>query len=97
MARKSNTLSLGEALDEFLAQYKHIHKIKETEITSSWAVMMGANINKLTNSVCYKNGTLFVYLKSAPLRQELTMQRSKIAKAINKHLGADHVKEVILR
>lgn len=97
MARKSNTLSLGEAIKEFLDQYKHRDKIHESEIISSWAAVMGPNITKLTYDVYFKNGKLIVHLKSPPLRQELSMQRSKITKALNTHLGSNSIKDVILR
>lgn len=97
MARKSNTQSLGEAIEEFLANYKHRVKIEEAEIINAWPVVMGFNISQLTTNVYFNNGTLYVQLKSAPLRQELAMQRSRIVKLINEHLGGDHVKEVVLR
>ncbi|MDD2195666.1 MAG: DUF721 domain-containing protein [Bacteroidales bacterium] len=97
MARKSNTLSLGEAIKEFLDQYKHKDKINEVVIISSWSAVMGPNITKLTNDVYFKNGKLIVQLKSPTLRQELSMQRSKITEALNKHLGSNSIKGVILR
>lgn len=97
MARKSNTQSLGEAIDEFLASYKHRVKIQEAEITGAWPIVMGFNISKLTTNVYFTNGILYVQLKSAPLRQELAMQRTRILKLINEYLGGEYVKEVVLR
>lgn len=97
MVRKSNTVSLGEAIEEFLEQYKHIDRINEAEIVNAWPAVMGPNIAKLTHSVFYKNGKLIIQLKNATLRQELSMQRSRITAALNKYLGSESIKNVILR
>lgn len=95
MKKKSNTQSLGDAIAEFLEQYKHSNKIQEAEIVASWSRVMGSNIAKYTLETYYKNNTLFVKLKSAPLREELSMQRSRIKDALNEHLGMDCIKKVV--
>ncbi|HPF93705.1 MAG TPA: DciA family protein, partial [Tenuifilaceae bacterium] len=64
MVRKSNTVSLGDAIKEFLDQYKHSGKIREAEIANAWPAVMGHNIAKLTLNVFYKNGKLVVQLKT---------------------------------
>ena len=97
MVRKSNTISLGDAIKEFLDQYKHSGKIREAEIANAWPAVMGHNIAKLTLNVFYKRGKLIVQLKTPALRQELMMHRSAITKALNKHLGASCIKELVLR
>lgn len=97
MVRKSEAVSLGEAIKEFLDQYKFNSKIEESQAINAWPIVMGKNIAAYTQSVSMKSGKLIVQLKSSVLRNELMMHRSKITKAINQHLGTNAVKEVVLK
>ena len=97
MVRKSEAVSLGEAIKEFLDQYKFNSKIEESQAINAWPIVMGKNIAAYTQSVSMKSGKLIVQLKSSVLRNELMMHRSKITKARNQHLGTNAVKEVVLK
>ncbi len=97
MARYSKAVSLGDAIKEFLEQYKHSGKLKEAEAVAAWPRVMGPNIQAFTQRVYMKNGKLFVQLKSATMRAELMMHRGKIISALNQFLGSNVVKEVVLR
>jgi hypothetical protein len=95
--RKSNEASLGEVIKSFLKLYRMEDKITEVKINSVWEKIMGHEINRLTERIVLKDKKLQVYLRSAPLREELTMARTKIATMINKELNAKVVEEVIFR
>jgi len=47
--------------------------------------------------VYVKGNKLYVHLKSSVLRSELMMHRSKIVKAINTQVGAEVIKDVVLK
>ena len=93
----SKVISLGDAIKEFLKDYKHSPKLQASEAVNAWPIVMGKNIQALTQQVYMKGNTLIVHLKSSVLRNELLMHRSKIKDGINQHLGSDVVKEVILK
>ena len=57
---------------------------------------MGKNIQKYTYKVYYKKGILYVKLKSSVLKEELTFEKVKIIKLINKELGKEYIKEMEL-
>jgi predicted nucleic acid-binding Zn ribbon protein len=97
MVRKSNTISLGDAIKEFLANYKHSGKLSEAEAVQAWPKVMGPNIAAYTQSVYIKNGKLYVQLKSSALRAELLMHRAKIVNGLNQYLKSDVVKDLVLR
>jgi len=97
MDNKTGPKSLGEAIKEFLSNYKHTGKLLESQVVESWPKVMGPSIASLTQSVQVKNGTLYVYLKSSVLRNELMMHRSKIVKAINHHLEVEVIRDLIVR
>ncbi len=95
--RKSNELSLGEVIKEFIRAFQMEDKLNEIRITTAWEKVMGPQINTLTEKIAYKNHTLTVFLRSAPLREELFMARTKITGLINKELGKELVKEIIMK
>jgi predicted nucleic acid-binding Zn ribbon protein len=97
MERKFEPISLGDAIKEFLSQYKHSGKIQEAKVVESWPILMGNSIASLTQSVYVKNGKLFVQLKSSVLRNELMMYKRKIIVAINNHVGSEVIKELVLK
>jgi hypothetical protein len=97
MVKKSNTVSIGEAIQEFLMQYKHKGKLQDADIMNAWPKVMGKNIEALTLSVSVKGSKLIVQLKSSVLRSELMMHKSKIVASLNQHLGMEAVKELIIK
>jgi predicted nucleic acid-binding Zn ribbon protein len=97
MERKSATTSLGDAIKEFLREYKHSDKLLESQVVESWSKIMGPSIANLTQSVHIKNGKLYVSLKSSVLRSELMMQKRIIVETLNQHVGSEVVKDIVLR
>lgn len=95
--RKESVVSLGDAIKEYLREYKHSGKLQESEAINAWSVVMGKNINALTKSVYVSRKKLVVHLKSSVLRNELMMHRSKITKAINQHVGTAVIENVVLK
>jgi len=66
-------------------------------VRDAWASLMGNGVNNYTREVMLKNGTLYVELTSAVLREELSYGKEKIIKMINEHLGRDVVTNLVLR
>jgi predicted nucleic acid-binding Zn ribbon protein len=95
--RNTNEQSLGDVIKQLIRTYRFEDKIAEVRITSAWEKVMGPQIHSLTNKLVFKDQTLTVYLRSAPLREELYMAKTKIIDMINKEVGHRHVKELILR
>ena len=95
--RKTNEQSLGDVIRQWLKQSNMEEKITEVRINASWEKVMGSDIQKLTEKLVYRKKILTVYLRSAPLREELSMAKTKIAQMINKEAGSKVVDEVIFR
>ena len=95
--RKSNEQSLGEVIKQVIKDLNLDEKITRVKIISSWEKVMGAQISNLTSKLEYRNKMLTVYLKSAPLREELSMAKTKIATMINKEVGSRAVDEIVFR
>ena len=95
--RKTNEQSLGDVIRQWLKHSNMEEKITEVRINASWEKIMGGDIQKLTERLVYRKRILTVYLRSAPLREELSMAKTKIAQMINKEAGSNVVDEVIFR
>ena len=95
--RKNNEETLGSIIKTLLKEYHLEEKIAEIKINTIWERVMGKEINRLTQRMALKDKLLIVYLRSAPLREELSMGRTKIIGLINKEFGQDIVREIIFR
>ncbi len=95
--RTSNESSIAEVLKEIIGKNKLQSGIDEVMVKDAWKSLMGNGVNSYTRNVILKNGTLYVELTSAVLREELTYGKDKIIKLINEELRRDVVINVVLR
>lgn len=72
-------------------------RFHESNLVNSWEKVMGAPIAKRTTKLYIRDKKLYVYLSSAPLKQELSMAREKILVLLTKEFGASVINEVIIK
>ena len=58
---------------------------------------MGPVIVKKVNDAYVNNSKLILILNSAPLRNEISMQKSKLISLINQELGNDFLEDIVLK
>ncbi|MFM7022654.1 MAG: DUF721 domain-containing protein [Flavobacteriales bacterium] len=92
--KRKNESSLKEAIQELLDVYRLRGGLQQVEVKKIWEDIMGPFIAKETEKIKLDNGILHIKVKSAPLRHELMMMKSKIVEKINAELKSDVVKEV---
>ncbi|HEY0046243.1 MAG TPA: DUF721 domain-containing protein [Flavobacterium sp.] len=98
MAKRLNNESpIGDILKEIIQQNKLQPGMDQVSVKDAWKSLMGNGVNSYTKNVVLKNGTLYVELTSAVLREELMYGKDKIIRMINDELRRDVVKEVVLR
>ena len=95
--RKFEPQSISKVLDEILESKSLRTGIIHVRINELWHKIMGANITNYTEKIILKGNTLFVSLNSAALRVELSYGKEKIIKMMNKQLGSEKIKKIILR
>jgi len=95
--RKSNTQKISEVIDEYLKSSGLKHKLRKARVLNHWEELMGKTVAKRTKSIYIKNKTLFVYLSSSVLRNELLMMRQEIIDAVNKHAGETIIDNIVLK
>lgn len=98
MAKRINNQSaIGDILNEIIKSNKLEPGLNQVSVVDAWKNLMGNGVNNYTRNVALRNGTLYVELTSAVLREELSYGKDKIIKMINEELGKEVVKDVVLR
>lgn len=98
MSKKpSHNKPLKEVIDQFLEMNGMDKKFEEIDIQNIYKELMGKMITSKTESLWFKNGVLYIKLSSSVLRQELSMNKGKIAELINQKLGKEVIKEVSIK
>jgi ribosomal protein S19E (S16A) len=94
---RDNSLWIGDAIQQFLREYKSSDKLKEAKINSEWAKIVGPVFSKHTVSIYLKQRYLYVRMDAASVKHELYMARNILIRAINKELGEDAIEKIILQ
>ena len=95
--RKFEPQSISKVLDQILESKSLRKGIIDVRINELWYEIMGANITHYTDKIILKGNTLLVSLNSAALRVELSYGKEKIIKMMNKELGSEIIKKIVLR
>lgn len=88
---------LDEAIDSFIKSMKLDDKYYQVKLTEEWETLVGKTISKHTTDLHLNKGTLFVYLDSAPLKQELGFHKDRMRSVVNEHFSASIIKEIVFR
>ena len=95
--RGNNNQKLGEVIRKLMKNPKLSGKLDELDALAIWDDIMGeALIKYIIDRKIYK-GILYVKLKSAPMRNELSYKKTELLQQINKRLGKPFLKDIILK
>jgi len=92
-----NEKPLKEAIAQLIKAYGLKDRVTATRLQALWNQLMGPMIARHTEKLFIREGELYIQLDSAPLKQELIYAKAKIKEVINKELGEEFIKEVIIR
>lgn len=95
--RRSKTISLAEAIKDYIDEMKLGGKLSEVGIINSWEEIVGKAISSRTTRIYIKDHILYVHLNSSVVRNELLMLREVLMEKLNSRAGTEVVKEIILR
>ena len=96
MNKRGEVKNLSKVIQDVFSQKHFRIGIDNVKVQDAWVKTMGKNIQKYTYKVYYKKGILYVKLKSSVLKEELTFEKVKIIKLINKELGTEYIKKMEL-
>ena len=97
MAKKSNLIKLGDAINQLFKQEKLDIKISQFTVKNSWKEIAGEMIAKNTTEIFFKDKIIFVSLDSAALKHELSFRKEELVQNINKFCGYRLIEEIVIR
>lgn len=87
--------SLRKGIEHFIKEMSLEEGLNNERAEIAWQEVMGAFVQKYTESVRLKNKTLFVKLNSSALKQDLSYKKDEITKALNKHLDKELISTLV--
>jgi predicted nucleic acid-binding Zn ribbon protein len=84
-------------LGELLKSYNLQDKVDELSLKTEWEKIVGGVIARRTQKIYVKQGNLFVWVDSAPLKQELGYHKDMIIERINATIGKQFIKDIIIK
>jgi predicted nucleic acid-binding Zn ribbon protein len=95
--RRSKTISLAEALDDYIREMNLGGKLSEVSVIGSWEEIVGKAISSRTTKIFIKDHVLYVHLNSSVVRNELLMLREALKEKLNKKAGSEVIKDIVFR
>jgi hypothetical protein len=95
--RRSKTISLAEAIGDYISEMNLGDKLSEAGIINSWEETVGRAISSRTKKIYIRDHVLYVHLNSSVVRNELLMLREALREKLNKNAGKEVIREIVLR
>ncbi len=93
--KKTQAKQIGDIVQEYLQKENLDLQLDEHRASALWPQIVGNGINRYTMKRWVRDGVMHVQLSSAPLRNELQLNRSRVIELINKALGREVIHEII--
>jgi predicted nucleic acid-binding Zn ribbon protein len=95
--KKRQPVHIGAALAELARSLGIDDTLRRHALLAAWADVVGEQIARVTEPQRIDNGVLFVHVKTAPWRAELSIRRMDILKKLNDAAGAKVVRDIRFR
>ena len=94
--KRTNTLRIAQVINEVLKDYKIDSKLREARIISAWHEVLGP-LARPDDKLYIRNRTLFAYISSSVVRNELHMMRSTLMKGLNEQAGYEVITDIVIK
>lgn len=95
--RRSKTISLAEAMKDYIREMNLEGKLNEVGILNSWEETVGKAIASRTTKIYIRDKVLYVNLSSSVVRNELLMLRQALIEKLNEKVGAEVIHDIVLK
>ena len=95
--RRSKTISLAEAVKDYIKEMNLDGKLSEVGVINSWEEIVGKAISSRSSKIYIKDHILYVHLNSSVVRNELLMLREVLKEKLNDKAGSEVIKDIVLR
>jgi len=95
--RRSKTISLAEAINDYIKELNLGGKLSEVGVIGSWEDIVGKAISSRTTKIYIRESVLYVHLNSSVVRNELLMLRQALKEKLNEKAGSEVIKDIVFR
>ena len=95
--RRSKTITLAEAVNDYIREMNLGEKLSEVTIINSWEEIVGKAISSRTTKIFIKDYVLHIHLNSSVVRNELLMLREALKEKLNSKVGSEVIRDIVLR
>lgn len=95
--RRSKTISLAEAMQDYIREMNLGEKLREAGLINSWEETVGKAIASRTKKIFIKDKVLHVHLSSSVARSELLMLRQALLEKLNEKAGDEVIRDIVFR
>jgi predicted nucleic acid-binding Zn ribbon protein len=95
--RRSKTITIGEAIKDYVREMNMEGKLNEIGLISSWEEIVGKAISSRTSKLYIKDHVLYVHLNSSVVRNELLMLRQALMEKLNQKAGTEVIRDIVLK
>ena len=95
--KRTEAMTVGDIIDKLLREDNINHQFDEQKAVYLWPEFVGQGINRYTTSRWVKNGVLHLHISSAPLRNELMMNRTLLIRHLNEAIGSEVIHDIVIR
>lgn len=88
------SISIGDAVKEFLQSQGFTEKIEQADVVRMWPEIAGDKIASMTEAKRISKGLLTVKVADSAWRNELVYMRETLRKKINSRIGKELVKDI---
>ena len=92
----SNEPTLKDILSEWVKTPGIRKQYTKVQLKEAWSTNMGPMVLKYTKGMTLRKGVLTIQVTSAPLRQELLLNKIKIIDMLNEFLGENLIEDIIV-
>jgi len=92
-----NTQHIKQIVAALRKERKLKKGLEKAQIKKIWKELMSDTIANYTSNITFESGTLYIYLTSSTLREELNRGKDKIIDLLNNHLGEKVIKKIIFK
>ncbi|HOW40884.1 MAG TPA: DUF721 domain-containing protein [Bacteroidales bacterium] len=92
--RRSKTITLEEAIHDYITEMNLGDKLAETSLINSWEELVGKAISSRTTRIYIKEHVLYIHLSSSVVRNELIMLRESLRNKLNEKSGRELITDI---
>lgn len=95
--KRQNDYPISAILKEWSQSPKVKPHLIQQKLEAGWAGWFGKLIAKNTDKLSVRGNTLYIQVKSGPVKYEMQMSRDKIMNVIHEKLGENYFDQIIVQ